>query len=318
MPDTLLEKPRPLARGETHPAAIAHGEAWAIVLAGGEGSRLRHWTRTAEGVAIPKQFCRFRPEGSLLSMTLARAGRLVSRDHILVLLNESHRPLWSAELAELPEENVLVQPRNLGTAVAILHALVRVLVRDHAPMVVVMPSDHDVELESVFLNAAEQAMTEARRSIQHPVLLGITPEDPDPALGWIVTAAPHGTHARVVLSFVEKPAPAVAARLMSWGALWNSFVIASSATALLSLYEDTQPTLLEMYFQGLGYAHGNPDGLARLYRMLPGRDFGCDVLAHVPHRLRALAVPACGWVDLGTPERVSRWLERHRDSPLNP
>jgi dTDP-glucose pyrophosphorylase len=34
-----------------------HNHTWALVLAAGEGSRLHTLTTTAEGAAIPKQFC---------------------------------------------------------------------------------------------------------------------------------------------------------------------------------------------------------------------------------------------------------------------
>jgi len=316
MPSTLSQEAKPLARDDGRVPSTSRESTWVIVLAGGDGTRLQHWTRTAGGIAVPKQFCRFRPERSLLAATLARARRLAKPDHILVLVNQAHRAWWSPELCDLPEDNVLAQPRNRGTAVAILHALVRVLVRDDAPAIVLLPSDHDVEAEGPFTTGIQQAMSEAQRLPDHPVLLGVTPTHPDPGLGWIVAAAARGEASQAVVSFVEKPTLAVASRLMGWGALWNSFVLASSSTALFRLYEDTQPTLLEMYFQGLSYTQGKSDALLRLYRMLPGRDFGTDVLQQLPQRLRVVTAPACGWVDLGTPERVSAWLERHRDSPL--
>ena len=49
------------------------GNTWAIVLAGGEGSRLHGLTMTALGVAVPKQFCSLRGGRSLLSEALKRA-----------------------------------------------------------------------------------------------------------------------------------------------------------------------------------------------------------------------------------------------------
>jgi hypothetical protein len=42
----------------------AEGNTWAIVLAAGEGSRLRSLTTTALGVAIPKQFCSLKGGGA--------------------------------------------------------------------------------------------------------------------------------------------------------------------------------------------------------------------------------------------------------------
>jgi mannose-1-phosphate guanylyltransferase len=220
------------------------------------------------------------------------------------------------DLADLPEGNVLVQPGNRGTAVAILHGLERVLMRDRAPLIVVMPSDQDVESEPVLANSVRQALAEVRRSPDYPVLLGITPESPDADYGWIVAAAPHGRCVHTLLTFVEKPTREVAARLMAHGALWNSFVMVSSGSALLQFYEDAQPMLLEAYTRGFATSHGDPNAAARVYPTLPDRDFVHDLVEREPHRLRVLPVPSCGWMDLGTPERVSAWLERHHESPV--
>ena len=45
-----------------------------------------------------------------------------------------------AELSHLPEANVLSQPASRGTAIAILHGLVQIHLRDRSPRIVVMPS----------------------------------------------------------------------------------------------------------------------------------------------------------------------------------
>jgi mannose-1-phosphate guanylyltransferase len=43
---------------------------WALVLAAGEGTRLRSLTTTRSGAAIPKQYCSLRNGPSLLEETL--------------------------------------------------------------------------------------------------------------------------------------------------------------------------------------------------------------------------------------------------------
>jgi hypothetical protein len=48
-----------------------------------------------------------------------------------------------------------------------------------------------------------------------------------------------------------------------------------------------------------------------LYADLPTLDFSRDVLAEHAAGLKVLAVPACGWTDLGTPRRVEQALARH-------
>jgi mannose-1-phosphate guanylyltransferase len=43
---------------------------WAVVLAGGDGSRLREITTTAVGEVIPKQFCSLQKKTCLLENAL--------------------------------------------------------------------------------------------------------------------------------------------------------------------------------------------------------------------------------------------------------
>jgi hypothetical protein len=50
-----------------------------------------------------------------------------------------------------------------------------------------------------------------------------------------------------------------------------------------------------------------PRDLREAYEALPSSDFSRDVLEVGIERLSVLAVPSCGWSDLGTPERVAEW-----------
>jgi mannose-1-phosphate guanylyltransferase len=65
----------------------AAGNTWAIVLAGGEGSRLHSLTTTTVGVAIPKQFCSLRGGDSLLHDALKRAESIASPNHICAVVS---------------------------------------------------------------------------------------------------------------------------------------------------------------------------------------------------------------------------------------
>jgi hypothetical protein len=63
------------------------------------------------------------------------------------------------------------------------------------------------------------------------------------------------------------------------------------------------------------------DGLPRFYEAIPSADLARDVMQRRAGQLRVLAVPPCGWTDLGTPERVATCLETffsascRRDTP---
>lgn len=65
-----LAPPR-AARRRRRAAAPAAGGPWALVLAAGEGSRLRQLTLGPDGVAVPKQFCSLGAGPSLLHLAVA-------------------------------------------------------------------------------------------------------------------------------------------------------------------------------------------------------------------------------------------------------
>ncbi|HTR97516.1 MAG TPA: sugar phosphate nucleotidyltransferase, partial [Candidatus Acidoferrales bacterium] len=239
--DEAMARLAPVARTKPRTTASSRtaGESWVVILAGGEGKRIRSYTTLADGVAVPKQFCRFRDERSLLAATLDRALSTTSAERVIALVMDAHRSWWEGELARLPAANVLSQPDNHGTAVAILQGLVEIHCRDRNPRIVVMPSDCDVDDEAVLLGAIEAAQRTARSYPRDVVLLGMTPSHVDSEYGLILPAAGRPGTARRVRSFIEKPPIDVARRLTREGAMWNSFIFACEGWALYDLYEDT-------------------------------------------------------------------------------
>jgi mannose-1-phosphate guanylyltransferase len=287
------------------------GQVWSIVLAAGEGRRLSPLTTIEDGVAVPKQYWRFRGQASMLRWTIDRAARLVPAERIVPVVARDHRRWWQRELDGIPAENVVVQPANRGTAAGILLPLLNVLLRDPDATVMVLPSDHFVEDEDVLAYALAGAVGAAQRDPDQVILLGMRPDAPEHDYGWILPAggrAAFGAPQRVD-AFLEKPGADAARALLQRGALWNSFVFAASARALVSLFCRAQPELFFQFASAMRRGIGNPATLDALYRDLPVTDFSKQVLAAAPRALRVITVPACGWTDLGTPARVARWLE---------
>jgi mannose-1-phosphate guanylyltransferase len=286
-------------------------ETWSIVLAGGEGRRLRALTTLRSGVTVPKQFCSLAGGPSLLADTLQRAFGLGSRERTLVVVSEQHRPFWGDQLRAVPSENVLVQPQGRGTAAGIYLPLVSIAARDPDAEIAVLPSDHHVDDEGAVRQAFAAAHAVARRDSGAIVMLGITPDSPDTQYGWIVPrgAPAHGA-SRIEL-FVEKPAREVARRLMGEGALWSSFWLAARASALLDAFRATLPELVRALPAELTDSGSETERAERLrarYGELAPNDFSRDVLEQVPERLRVVKVPPCGWSDLGTPDRIATVL----------
>jgi mannose-1-phosphate guanylyltransferase len=246
---------------------------------------------------------------------LRRSQRITDPERTLVVVRDEHRHWWQRELQDLPNENVLSEAVNRGTAVAILNALIHVLQRDSNPVLLFLPSDHSADHEDALVESASSAARLAAASREHLVLLGITPDRPETEYGWILPGGDDSGGGRIVERFVEKPQAGLALGLHASGALWNSFIFASSAHLLLDLFQATQPRLVSGY---LKWFRGQESSALRArdqFLALPSTDFSQDVLQSAAYCLRVLVVPPCGWTDLGTPRRVNEWLERVRVFP---
>ncbi len=297
---------------------------WAIVLAAGDGRRLRRLTTTRSGLAIPKQFCSLEHGPSLLQEAIERASRIADRERICTIVAAQHERWWREQLRGLPRDNVIVQPDNRGTANGVLLPLLTILERDPQARVVLLPSDHHVRDE--WRLARSLSFAAAPSEIPHPqiVLLGLEPRCADTQLGYIVSRPEEGRIDHGVERFVEKPDAACAAALVQQGALWNTFIIAADAPALLALFERRCPDIvaaMRAALRATPAGRGPDENLAALYQLLPELDFSRAVLQGQEACLRVLSVPECGWSDLGTPDRVAEALDglRRRDGrPAHP
>jgi mannose-1-phosphate guanylyltransferase len=292
---------------------------WAVVLAAGDGTRLARLTTDEHGNAVPKQFCSLDGGHSLLHEALQRARQVAPRERVCTIVAAHHRRYWQSALWATPRANVIVQPRNAGTANGILLATLKILERDPLARIVFLPADHFVRDEAALAGSLREVANELTRNPQELLLLGIEPEEADPELGYIVPAAHMKDSAlRVVERFVEKPEPALARSLLRHGALWNSFIFAAQGAALLGMIRGAFPENVERLETAIARdarLGARSIALDEAYEDLPAQDFSRGVMQNVAHRLRVLTAPACGWSDLGTPQRVAETLKRFDPVP---
>lgn len=287
-------------------------EPWAIVLAAGEGTRLRSLTSDAAGAATPKQFCSLYGERTLLGDALQRAQAIASPERVGTIVAAQHGRWWRSEVEDLCTENVFVQPENRGTANGILLPALHIAARERDAVIVCLPSDHHVEDEAVLATALREAATVARETAGI-LLLGIEPEEADGELGYVVPDFKIADGLYTVDSFVEKPPPAIATGLLDRGALWNSFIFAATARALLDLFDRRLPGLVDRMQHALardGYRPHGGEALCAEYSEMRPLDFSRHLLAGAEAELLVKRVPTCGWSDLGTPRRLAATLER--------
>ncbi|MEO8018505.1 MAG: sugar phosphate nucleotidyltransferase [Pseudomonadota bacterium] len=286
---------------------------WAIVLAAGDGTRLASLTTDEHGNSVPKQFCSLDGGSSLLHDAMQRARHVAPRERVCVIVADHHRRYWQSALRALPSSNVIVQPRNCGTANGVLLATLRILESDPLARIVFLPADHYVRDEAALAGALREAATLLTRTPDELLLLGIEPEEADPELGYILPGADSGEKLRGVRSFVEKPQLSVARQLVKQGALWNSFIFAAHGPTLLGMIRAACPENVERMETALARdvrIGARSTGLEEVYEDLPSVDFSRGVMQGAESLLRVITAPACGWSDLGTPRRVAEALKR--------
>jgi len=279
---------------------------WAIVLAGGEGTRLRSLTTDARGRSKPKQYCSLFGGSTLLEDALRR-GRAIAGEANLCAIVADHHAEWSnAALASVAPANIITQPRNRGTANGVLLSLLSILARDPLARLLFLPADHFVEDEARLATAVGAALADLEGAPGELALIGIEPDEPDPELGYIVPGD-MTQRGRRVARFVEKPSRRVAADLLAQGAVWNSFIFAAAGTALLGMFRERMPVTVDSMETALARAlapDGDAESLDDLYAHLPEADFSRAILADAVPQLRVVTAKACGWSDLGTPRRI--------------
>jgi hypothetical protein len=78
---------------------LDQSSSWAVVLAAGDGRRLRPVTRMLYGTDLPKQFAALNSDRTLLQQTMDRLRPLVRPEHTMVVVADDRDALAKAQLA---------------------------------------------------------------------------------------------------------------------------------------------------------------------------------------------------------------------------
>lgn len=292
---------------------MSHGEGatvrCGVVLAGGDGRRLRAFVQRMRGDALPKQYVDFTGNGSLLEQTFRRAERLIPSRRLFTVVSREHfafPDVWR-QLADRPGGRVVVQPENKDTAPGLLLPLVSVCREYGDVAVAVFPSDHAITNDAAFMTQVERAFEAVERRPARIVLLAVSPTEPEADYGYVVPGAAESDGLRTVTRFVEKPGPARAAELIARGALWNTFVMVFRARTLWEYVQEIAPVLAGA-FQRLAVTAGTGAEVDDVYRTLQPLNFSSVFLRKLPGLTRpsltVLPVDGVGWSDCGVEARL--------------
>lgn len=303
-----LPGPEPIY--QRSPRTLRSLQTWAIVLAGGEGRRLRPLVRRLFGDERPKQYVPLLGPASLLRQSLSRVGRLVPPERTVVVSRDEHAQYIAHEFPDGPAPHVLLQPEDRGTGAAVLFAAHTIRRWDPDATVAVFPSDHFIREEDTFLTHVTEVVAVVERHPERMVLLGARPTTPEPEYGWIKPGTPlsettDGLVCRVQ-GFLEKPAVETAQRCLTTGWLWNTFAFVTTLPTLLDAGQEFLPAVDARLKLINAFARSRHEGWAirQAYSLAPKSDFSRAVLERCPSCLAVSPLPPLTWSDLGTPRRV--------------
>ncbi len=268
---------------------------WAVVFAGGIGSRF--WPLSTP--ERPKPLLALVTGNSLLEDTVGRLQPLIPPERVIVVTSRDIAPAIRKAVRDLPEENILIEPRPLGTAAALAWGAQEVARRagPETPLCA-MHTDLAIAFPGAFRESLGRAAAVANRE-GALVALGVHPTRAEPSFGYIRVGdaldddrslASGGAYQ--VAGFVEKPVEAHAEDLAGEGALWHSGIIVGSAKTMLEKLARYTPEIAP----GLdALASGNLPAFAGMIRSV---SIERGLLERIARFLVLLA--DFGWDDVGT------------------
>ncbi len=281
---------------------------YCVIMCGGIGSRFWPASRSNR----PKQFLDFMGTGrTLLQMTVDRILPLVPAERIIVVTNADYAPLISQQIPDIKPENILFEPARRNTAPCIAWAAHHILALDPDASMVVMPSDHLITRERVFLDALERGFDfiETNDAL---LTLGIKPSRPETGYGYIQLSESSTDGINRVKTFTEKPNLELAKIFLSSGEfLWNSGVFLWSAKTVLNGLAEHCPEIAQRFeaAPGIYGTAKETEFIAETFPACPGISIDYALMEKAANVFVKEVDP--GWSDLGG------WHALYEQSPKN-
>lgn len=206
----------------------------AVIMAGGRGERF--WPKSRND--FPKQFLSLTSDGrTMIQKTVQRILPLVSYDDIFIVTNQKYVGLVKEQLPQIPDENILAEPmaKNTAPCIGLACAVIRKKYQD--AMMLVLPSDHLIRYEPMYIDTLKQAISVAEQD-NTLVTIGITPTYAETGYGYINFSRDTQENRMCVYKvnrFVEKPDIDTAKKYLASGDyLWNSGMFVWKVSSIMN------------------------------------------------------------------------------------
>jgi mannose-1-phosphate guanylyltransferase len=280
----------------------ASDHRWAVILSTGDGTQAS--SRTRHGQAIPIQYFTLDGRDPPIREAIRRAQKVVAHQRICVVVEHEHRRHWWPLGSVVPAGNLLVQPRNCGTAIAILFAVLDILDRDPFAQIFFVPAEHRFENEAAVSRAMNLAVDRLSSGGLEMVLIVVEAESPANRLPYVVPGARLQQDLYKVREFLDRPDSHLPPRLCERGYLRSTFLFCAWGFSVVALLREYLPTTVDAMFTALARVKSSAQGInaiTELYGGLPTIDFSRTVMQKSRSMMQAIHAYDCGWSDLASP-----------------
>lgn len=213
--------------------------SWAVILAGGVGSRF--WPASTPD--RPKQLLPLGGDRPLIADTVGRADRLVGLDRVRIVAGPHLVEPIRKACPDLEPRHFFVEPEARGTGPALTWAAWRLRRRDPAGVMLSLHADHVIRPYERFRETAALAAGAASED-GRLYCLGKRPTRPEVGYGYLHLGEELGDGRWTVEEFVEKPDRETARSYLEAGSyFWNTGIFAWRCDALLQQARDRSPEI---------------------------------------------------------------------------
>jgi mannose-1-phosphate guanylyltransferase len=249
----------------------------------------------------------------LIRDAVRRARTVVARERVCIVVEREHHRYWWPLGSIVPAANLLVQPRNCGSAIGILFAVLKILERDPVAKVLFVPADHYFEDEAAVSFALSRAFDRTSRGELEVALIAVEAENPATDLAYVVPGARLQQDVYRVREFIARPDARLAQLLCKRGSLASTFLFCAWGFSILALFREYLPAVVDAMTSACAQGAGTSrpiDGLREVYARLPTVDFSHTVMPKARAMMQVIHARGCGWTDLGTQERMQHAMRR--------
>lgn len=281
---------------------------YCVIMAGGVGSRF--WPMSTK--KFPKQFQDILGVGrTMIQQTYDRISKIVSQENIYVITNTEYIDLTIEQLPEIPTENIVGEPMVKNTSACNLYMVKKISHKNPNAQMVVLPSDHLILKENVFLEKLDIAFNLVAQN-DYLITLGITPTRPDTGYGYIQFVEKKNEEYFKVKTFTEKPNLEFAKTFIESGDfLWNAGIFVWNAKTILNSFETFLPDMVQEF----DHCEYNTDGEKKCIEIIYPKVEKISIDNGILEKAKnVFVIPAdLGWSDLGTWTSVYENAKKDKD-----